>query len=473
MWWATFWSLGCSGGPSTIPTSTPDPHTDGAHTADTGAIDTGSPPPPPLAGHCSLSDNVLRASCTIEVDPPQPVEVVFRPEDGRLPERVHGSPEALALHQVGLHFMRPETPYRYTIRALDSGEELQGTFTTGVLPAPAAATLSVTGVSTSPMVGMASPCGAYGVIFNTRGDLLWYEDLSQGTHSFLEGVSFTEDQTIIGLANGDLLEVDLRGQRGLELSLGEDFSDRIHHDVFRRDGLTYVLFQETTDDGLYLLDGFYVFDDTGAQIAEWRLSDHHVPVPSFSPPNPVDYSHANAIWVDAQGDVLVSLRHLSAFVKVAGLQRVDFGALRWTMTGDPLSPMVSDFVLDDLTGGLEGFIRQHNVHVLEDGRYAMFDNRALFTERSRLLLLEVDEPGRVATITEAYDLNLHCDFQGGAWHTIAGNPMATCAPLHEAFEFAAGSASDGSAPESPLWEGEVRCEQGTSPYTPRFVPLDW
>ncbi|HHO49339.1 MAG TPA: hypothetical protein ENK18_00330 [Deltaproteobacteria bacterium] len=477
MWWAVFLSWGC-GGDQVEP---PDPLKEtGSPITDTAAEpDTGSPPPPPLAARCGLTDNVLRASCTIEVDPPQAVQITFQPEDGGRPERVHGGDEIAALHEIGLYFMRPETPYRYTIEALQTGEELQGSLTTGTPPPGAAATLEVSGSSSSPMVGLASPCGAYALIFDTAGDLLWYEDLSQGLFSFLEGVSFTEDQTVLGLVSGELVEVDLQGRRGLSLRTGDGFSERIHHDALRRDKLTYVLFQEPPDDDGFLMDGFYVFDEDGSPIAQWRLSEHHVPVPTPQVPAPllgagdlIDYSHANAIWVDDAGDILISFRHLSAVVKVAGLGRVDFGALQWTLVGDPLSPMSPDLGLENLTGGLDGFLRQHNVHTLSDGRIAMFDNRRL-GERSRLLLIEVDEGAGLATLEEAYDLNLYCDFQGGAWHTVAGNPVATCAPQDVAFEFVAGSAGGSSAPETAVWEGEARCEQGTSPYIPRFVPLDW
>ncbi len=472
MWWALLWSSGCSGDE----TSSPPPIETAEPTSETAVVDTNDtgepPPPPPLTGACALSaDNVLRASCDVVVDPPQAVEITFQPEDGSREARTHASEAVEAGHDLLLYFMRPETPYRYTIRALQTGEVLEGTFTTGTPPDGAQAVLTVEGTSTSPMVGVASPCGSMALIFDTAGDLLWYQDLAPSA-SFLEGVSFTEDRTVIGLFTGNLAEFDLEGRPGLSID-SADVGNRLHHDVLRKDGFTYVLFQEVyTTDRDYLMDGFYVFDEHGILVAQWHLSDHHEPTETFGGSGAIDYSHANALWLDDEGDIFVSFRHLSSFVKVAGLGRIDYGSLLWTVSGDTPPSLEADFELINPTENRDGFFRQHNVHQIADGRIAMFDNRT-FGERSRLLVLEVDEGARTLTIDEVYDLNQYCDFQGSAWHTVAGNPVATCAPFFSAYEFTAGPTADSDAPESPVWEGEARCEQGSSPYIPRFVPLDW
>ena len=78
--------------------------------------------------------------------------------------------------------------------------------------------------------------------------------------------------------------------------------------------------------------------------------------------------------------------------------------------------------------------------------------------------MDLDLKSGTAEITEIYELPLHCDFQGGAWHTSIGNPMATCAPSRRGFEWDLGTST-------PRWEMELSCGT-TNTYTPRFTPWD-
>ncbi len=445
-------------------------------TADTGLSPTGAPTT--LSASCSLADdNTLRAWCTVTVDPPQPVEVAFAKADGTGLERVHDGPDALSEHRVGLYFMAPRTDYAFTVRAPEAWNqpEVTGVVTTESPPEGARVEYQVTGTSSAAMVGLTTPCtGSYVVVAGTDGEPLWYHQFqTAGPISGVEGVQFTEDGTVLALTGGSIIEVDLMGAERLRIVQGMHFTQALHHDTFRRDGLTYALFNEVVNHlgENFTLDGVYVFDDTGTLVGEWHLYDHFQPQSFEAPWGSADYSHANAVWADDSGHLYVSFRHLSGFVKLDGdLASPQFGDIEWRLSGNTAEDpdLGTDFTLGTTVGGTADFQQQHNVHQLPDGRFTMFDNRIGLQVLSRLIQLEVDEVSDTAEIVGTYTLPVHCDFQGGAWHTDAGNPMATCAPYREAYEFEDGAAGD------PIWTMTASCPSGGfQVFIPRFTPLDW
>ncbi len=443
--------------------------------AHTGAASTGATAEPGHSGSpggpevtcVPQPDNVLRYTCGVRLEAPAAIELTYARADGLGAVRTARSDAPLADHTLDLWFLASEQEYTFSVRAPGDPTVpvVTGSFVTGILPAAARSSLVGSGTSTTPYVLMISPCTTDGsvVVFETAtGALVWYEELMP----FVEGVSFTEDSTVLALGAGRVVEVDLAGRELLHLD-PDELGWPVHHDVFRRDGRTYVLFKQpwTTDDGVWILDGFLVFEGE-ERLFEWSLSDHRTP--SFGEMS--DWSHANAIWVDEARQVYVSLRHLSAILKVDGEPTSPTaGAVAWQLSA-PGSPLPSDFPITTSTTGPADFARQHNVHLLPDGRVTMFDNRNEL-QVSRIVDLRLDEGAPEATIEAEYPLPGppddpgHCDFQGGAWRTPAGNPLATCAPYRKGYEF------DPTSGEI-LWEAEARCLDGIPSHVPRFVPID-
>ena len=415
----------------------------------------------------AAEDNALRAWCEVYTDPPAAVEVRFSPVDGLGPERIQVAEAGEAA--VGLYTMTEDREYWWEASTPDDPDvRISGRFTTGALPEGARIAADVTGDSTAEHFLIVSPCSVsgYAVVMTPAGEVVWYQQLvpDTGLAKHLLGVSWTEDETVLGVYPQGVVEVDWMGRERFAVSQGVHFSEAVHHDAFKKDGRVYVLFQEiaTFFDEDFLLDGVYVFDEPDAPIAEWRIQD------VFQPPGPenqngtIDYTHANSLFVDDQGDILVSFRHLSSVAKLDG---DGFGQLIWRLSGESNTVFGMDFALDDVQAKDAAFARQHNAHWLPDGRLAMFDNRAQVQEPSRLIVLDLDEVAMTAEIVETYPLDQHCRFQGGAWHTEAGNPVATCAPYGRAYEFAAGE------PDAPDYEAQVACADGDDAYVPRFVPV--
>jgi len=441
----------------TVDTASSGESADTAPTADTGPL-------PTLTATCTLSkDNPMRAWCDATVDPPQPLEVWFSHDSGGGPERVHTSPDAVADHTIGLYFMRASSTYDYEVRTVDGRVAATGTVTTDAATGELAVAGAVTGTTSADNFGLQSPCfGGSAVIVDPQGSVVWGHEFPGNA----EGVSFTEDETVMALLNGPdrVIEVDLMGREVLRLELGTDYPNATHHDVYRKDGRTYVLYQ-TNQQGM-LLDGFYVFEGN-TRLGSWFLADHHTPQPQGGPFG-ADYSHANSIWVDDAGDIYVSFRHLSGVVKVKGIDDPGFGDVVWRLAGEASDQRLgSDLVLSSAVTAEVSFERQHNVHRTSDGQLALFDNRSGFAEPSRLLHLDLDESAGTADIAEVFDLPVHCDFQGGAWSTAAGNPVATCAMPGTAYEFEPGVVD-------PVFTLDVSCQSaGFDSYIPRYVPLSW
>lgn len=438
-------------------------------TASTG--DTAPPVVDPLVVSCSAPDHAFRGACSWrELEPPGQLTV-----DGV----VDGEELVDASGSLPLYDLSPDT--MYTWRLERDGATVEGSFRTPRLPSAASIQVTITGTPSFPIVGLRTPCGydsAY-LVLDVDPDLeapdptgvrpgpdahrvVGYEYLTEHQDGILEAVSFTEDDTVLGLSTfpGGLVELDHDGQPVLQIA-EESFFGPPHHDVFRRDGLTYLLVQEFVD-GVYL-DAVQVFDASGSQMALWRLADHLEPVVNGKDVLKNDYSHANSIWVDDQGDWYLSSRHLSAVFKIAGLDAPDAGDVRWILAGDPDETRLDGTL--QLLGG-ESFVRQHNVHLTPEGKLALFDNRLFYPERSRLLWLDIDEKAGTASVDQAWTLPYHCPFQGGAWTTASGTALATCAPRRTAFELQ----RDQPQPVATI---EVACTSGDlEAYVPRFVPLE-
>lgn len=122
----------------------------------------------------------------------------------------------------------------------------------------------------------------------------------------------------------------------------------------------------------------------GQLVWEWRASDHVDIVAENQSPGKTnvagetvyDVFHCNSIDVTPSGDLLVSLRHLSAVMLV---RRSD-GKVLWKLGGNPVSgdgaPLIQ--VQND-----PGFHFQHDARMLPNGHVTLFDNEALFLPAAR------------------------------------------------------------------------------------------
>ncbi len=140
-------------------------------------------------------------------------------------------------------------------------------------------------------------------------------------------------------------------------------------------------------------------DSTGAVLFSWNVFDHFsfadidsavVPLVTLSPTR-IDWTHANALDVDRDGNYLVSFRHLSEVTKIDSRS----GAVLWRMGG-----VRNVFHFDSDTNR---FSFQHGVRRLASGNLLMFDNGNTRTPPfSRAIEYRLDEQAHSAAAVWQY-----------------------------------------------------------------------
>ena len=233
-------------------------------------------------------------------------------------------------------------------------------------------------------------------------------------------------------------------------------------------------------DGSYIMDGVYVLDrNTGAVVSEWDTRQIYDPTGTGGTPSGywmreypdgVDYLHMNALWVDANGDYLLSSRTKSAIVKINGdPQDAQFGELIWSLVGTDASPFASDFTItgsQTITDQLD-FSWQHHVSITDDGDLRLFDNRTAPAEPSRVVELDLDTGAMTAEIVAEFPMDEKCRAQSSAFDLPGGNILALCSQfsLFKEFRDQTGTSS--------IWSMSPTCRTGGngSPIY-RAVPID-
>jgi hypothetical protein len=437
--------------------STGDTASSTADTATSGVL---------LSASCALTpDNALRAWCDVTVAPPSGVQITFTPVGGGesrtvVSEAVEGS------HRVGMYFLSAQTDYDTTVELLDGTASADaGLVTTGALPDPAVLTYTLTGTSTADWLLHASPCQNQGtlVVSDPAGEVVWYHQLDP-----VQVISMrpTPEGNILVEEDGDIVEIDWMGVEHSRIP-ESTHGLALHHDLFRSDdGYTYAIFSELQvfKGHPYNVDGVAVFDASGTRVATFRVADH------FPPQRPdalhgIDVHHSNGLFVD-DGVALLSVRHLSMVVAfVADPTAPDFGEVLWALEGnDAARAWRDDFTITSSDGGWANFKQQHHPVLHPDGTLTLFDNRVLSGQNSRALEIDLDPVAGTADIRHAYDLPMHCYFQGGFYYTDGGNALATCSPRGEAFEFAPGT-------DNIVYSLDARCTLDPTGTVPRYMPV--
>jgi hypothetical protein len=125
--------------------------------------------------------------------------------------------------------------------------------------------------------------------------------------------------------------------------------------------------------------------------------------------------HPNSIAFDVDGGIVVSYRNLGAVIKIDPQTR----AVLWQMGG---ARNQFTFINDPLNG----FGGQHDVQVLPNGHFLVFDNGVTHSpQSSRAVEYAVDEPARTATMVWQYAPSplLFNEFTGSAQRLSNGNTV--------------------------------------------------
>ncbi|MEQ1567089.1 MAG: aryl-sulfate sulfotransferase, partial [Myxococcota bacterium] len=460
--------------PETGHTGTPtDPiDTDPTHTA---------------ASECALSaTNSLRVQCTLSWAEPggARIEFVGNPSD---PVRVFELADAATTHELVAWGLAPATRYTWVATNPQTGESAAGSVWTGGVPPELLANQFV---ATAPdpdlvdvdavmfTVGSCTP--GWALMVDRFGRVVWYEDVVSlvGVEAPLNALAFIDEHTVLAeLGKSTLAEFDLVGNVRMTSEIGVGFEPLLHHDLFEKDGVIWVLGARLVDKlgQPTIVDDVLALDASGVTLDTWTTED--LWPYGFSPwmaetywgnwfPDAVDFSHANSVWVDDAGDVWASLRHLHAVVKISGGPgTAGFGELLWTAVGSDTSVIwpYSDFTL---VGDDPEFSGQHDVHLDPEGRMLLLDNGLGEAGTTRAARFVVDEAAHTLTLDHAIDLGTNCPTQGAVRELPNGDWVVTCAGAGVVGEFAA----DGA--QTPEWTLSARCQNVFPTSIVRGYPID-
>lgn len=158
------------------------------------------------------------------------------------------------------------------------------------------------------------------------------------------------------------------------------------------------------------------FDADKNLVWEWKSHDHYqfadVDQNYLMNPNKVDWTHANSVELDQDGNVLVSLRHFNEITKIDHAT----GEIIWRLGGKQ-----NQFAFPDDPVGFSG---QHDIRRVSDTSVSMLDNGEYTTPSvCRALEYALDETNKVAHLAweYIYDSSMSSLACGGHHYSANGN----------------------------------------------------
>jgi hypothetical protein len=274
----------------------------------------------------------------------------------------------------------PATAYQMQVvayRGRNSATSDTMAFTTGALP-PDLPAYHAGGSDPSPGF-VAFAANAYGVVIDNTGRVVWYRLLPGGmTLNFQPQPTGKYLTHPVTAATGDFtpwLEIDASGAITRHLGCMNGLHSRFHDILVLADGSYWLMCDDTRVMDLTSVGGVAAAQVTGTVIQhvgagsellfEWNAFDHFqiTDLDQSSRLGPaVNWTHGNALDLDAEGNLLVSFRSLSEITRI----RVPSGEVIWRMGG-----LRSDFSLQEPG---PPFTRQHGLRVIAPGRLQLFDN---------------------------------------------------------------------------------------------------
>ncbi len=293
-------------------------------------------------------------------------------------------------HLIGL---KPESEYNYVVHARIGDDIIQGDigqFQSGALPVGLPdLKLKKNNYSFDGYILLKTffDPGAL-LMIDSQAEVVWYHVYDQTT---VRAFNFSPDQRILTLTDSSTIEyLNLFSETQGHINTRSHGFDKLHHDILMDSsgitfGLTYnyKILDLTSKGGqkkdTVMGDGIVAFSPEGKRIWDWNIFDHADPLKDDSI-NYLkdDWSHANTINLDADGNLILSFRNLNQIWKIDR----ETGRVVWKVG------MHADFT--SMVNELD-FLHQHDVHINRYGHLMMFDNGINNRGFSRVLSVKLDE----------------------------------------------------------------------------------
>jgi len=139
-------------------------------------------------------------------------------------------------------------------------------------------------------------------------------------------------------------------------------------------------------------------DENKNVVFQWRSWDHFQITDATNDidltDSIIDYVHANSIDIDQDGNLIISCRHMDEITKI----NRQTGNIIWRWGGEHCENNQFTFVNDPI-----GFSHQHDLRILENGNYTLFDNGNLHSPPvSRVAEYQLDEVNKLAFLVWNY-----------------------------------------------------------------------
>lgn len=249
--------------------------------------------------------------------------------------------------------------------------------------------------------------GRYGVVIDNSGRVVWYRRFPDGV-----GLNFQPQATGRYTARPptpdptDLepwVEIDPLGQVTRTLGCVHGLAARLHDAILEPDGSYWLMCDETRVMDLSSRGGvtgarvtgttIQHINATGALLFRWSPFDHF-DIADLDPAERtgvnVNWTHGNALDLDAHGSVIVSFRNLSEITKIDTRS----GSIIWRMGG-----VRNQFTFAG--AAFPGFSRQHGVRRTAAGDLLLLDNLGN-AAGSRAERYVFDEERHQATLVASY-----------------------------------------------------------------------
>ena len=372
---------------------------------DPTAVPAPSPPVLDAVAATTRPENVLSALVTGRARFADSVAVRFGIPGTALDSITPGMPAGDSDVTVPVFGLLAETTYQLRLVGYGDGGTVASephTITTGSLPVDLPQ-YNAGGVAPLPGYVLFST-GPYGIVIDNTGRVVWYvrfEGPSLNFQAQANGRYVARPSTPDDTDVEPLVEFDPLGTITRRLGCARGLRPRFHDVLVEPDGSYWLMCDETHVMDLSSVGGLagaevtatvvQHLDAAGGILFDWSPFDH-LSVTDLDAESrsgaAVNWTHGNSLDLDADGNLVVSLRTLSEVVKID----TRTGEILWRMGGSR-----NHFAFPD-SG--PPFLRQHGVRVVEGG-LVLLDNLGE-VEGSRAERYILDEPARTARLTAVY-----------------------------------------------------------------------
>ena len=376
---------------------------------------TGEPVAPPVlpapevttAAVTPSPTSVLAALATAEVRHADSVAIRFGVVGEALDSMTPSIPASPGLLELPLLGLLAGTEYRLQVVAWGGGVMVAGdtlALVTGPLPADLPL-FAAGGPAPSPGYVLFST-GTYGIVMNNAGRVVWYVHFEDGPSLNFQaqpnGRYVARPATADLAAVVPLVEMDALGRVTRSLGCAGGLRPRFHDVLVERNGGYWLLCDETREMDLTGIGGVAAaevtgtvvqhLDPAGTLLFSWSAFDHleltDLPLEDRAGAA-VNWTHGNALDLDAEGNLYLSFRSLSEITKVD----TRTGQVVWRLGG-----LRNAFTLP---GGASPFLRQHGLRLTTGGELVLLDNFGE-SDGSRAERYRLDPGTGTATLTGTY-----------------------------------------------------------------------